>query len=818
MPRKDNQQWPKRLAWQLLTAILLSTHGLVVLAQLQDPGVGQVKGVAVVSNLPPMSDVQLREHVRVLTMPVMEGRRAGTTGDRTAATYIAEQFRRAGLVPVGDNNTFFQSFQFESWQPVPVTAMSQLEKGTVKKSYTCEWSNSFTGRDFRPVPRSGQGSVTAPVVFVGFGLSEPELNLDDYAGVDVRDKTVLILLGDGPLPTRRARTESAILTAKKRGARACLLAYPASGYPVVDPNSAPLVALTSAEGATGMVVMAIRNSVRDELLASRGSIQQLQTTLLTAKSMSGPTGMTLQLDLRAQSEPVATSSNVVALLPGTDPQLREETLTVMTYRDGQGIDAEGKLCPGANDNAAGVATLLETARLLASTKPARSILFVAYGGEFNRFSPEAVSPGLAHFLGHPVRPWKQVAGIFVFDRIGLNAPNRIALENIALYPELFLKLRSGLPELNALLVPGSYSIEQAAWPSGVPMYRFKDPSDRTGSASRTLQKILYPTEDTADRLRPESLRVYTGLLTRVLGYLAADPSGPLVIPWSEHLDAAYRATVTDFVPISPTEFYQRAASVRRDYLTDIITYVPGGSGDPRKLTTAEKRQQFTRELLELRENLFDQRSRLRPVRDLADLEYGPDGQNLAADNQLGVWIGLDTLDWLMEPSPIETINGLMSNGLQMVIVNEKNARFLLDSGPALVEAIQSPGLWLLIGELDGKRRERLFPLLKHPALITDADLSDDELKAVAEAGHLVVVMPRSTDQKNDRRKKPLTPKAIVERLVHILQVVGEDRVILSTPELSQRLVIIEELARQNLTPGQVEKVFGLNFKRFYAVP
>ncbi|HNJ42071.1 MAG TPA: membrane dipeptidase, partial [Acidobacteriota bacterium] len=223
-------------------------------------------------------------------------------------------------------------------------------------------------------------------------------------------------------------------------------------------------------------------------------------------------------------------------------------------------------------------------------------------------------------------------------------------------------------------------------------------------------------------------------------------------------------------------------------------------------------------LLELRENLFDQRSRLRPVRDLADLEYGPDGQNLAADNQLGVWIGLDTLDWLMEPSPIETINGLMSNGLQMVIVNEKSARFLLDSGPALVEAIQSPGLWLLVGELDGKRRERLLPLLKRPALITDADLSDDELKALAEAGHLVVMMPRSTDQKNDRRKKPLTPKAVVERLVHILQVVGEDKVILSTPDVSQRLVLIEELVRQNLTPGQVEKVFGLNFKRFYAVP
>lgn len=815
MPRKNNQQWPKRFTGCFLTGVLLITQGLIALAQSQDPAVGQVKGLAAGSGLPAITDTQLREHVRVLTMPMMEGRRAGTTGDRTAATYIAEQFRRAGLVPVGDNNTFFQSFQFESWQPVPVTAMSQLEKGTVKKSYTCEWGNSFTGRDFRPVPRSGQGSVTAPVVFVGYGLSEPELNLDDYAGVDVRDKTALILLGDGPLPAGRSRTEPAILTAKKRGARACLLAYPASGYPVIDPNSAPLVALTSAESATGMVVMGIRNSVRDELLASRGSIQQIQAALLAARPVSGPTGMTLQLDLRAEAVPGATSSNVVALLPGSDPQLREETLVLVTYRDGQGIDVEGKLCPGANDNAAGVATLLETARLLASAKPARSILFVAYGGEFNRFSPEAVSPGLAHFLAHPVTPWKQVAGIFVFDRIGLNTPNRIALENIALYPELFLKLRSGLPELNALLVPGSYSIEQVKWPAGVPLYRFKDPSDRAG---RTLQKVLYPTEDTADRLRLESLRVYTGLFTRILGYLASNPSEPLVMAWGQHLDAAYRATVTDFVPISPTEFYQRAASVRRDYLTDIITYVPGGGGDSRKLNAVEKREQFIKELLELRENLFDQRSRLRPVRDLADLEYGPEGLNLAADNQLGVWIGLDSLDWLSEQSPVETITELINNGLQLVIVNDKSARLLLDSGPALIEAIQSPGLWLLVGELDAKRREKLFPLLKHPVLVADSDFSDDELKALAEAGHLVVVMPRNLDQKTDKRKKPVTPKAIVERLVHIVEVVGEDQVLLSTPEVSQRLVLIEELARQNLTPIQVEKVFGGNFKRFYAAP
>jgi hypothetical protein len=652
------------------------------------------------------------------------------------------------------------------------------------------------------------------VVFVGHGLLEPELNLDDYAGVDVRDKTALILLGDGPLPAGRTRTEPAILTAKKRGARACLLAYPATGYPVIDPNSAPLVALSPAESATGMVVMAIRNSVRDELLASRGSIQQIQAALLAAKPVSGPTGMTVQLDLRAEAVPVATSSNVVALLPGSDPQLREETLALVTYRDGQGVDAEGKMCPGANDNAAGVAALLETARLLASAKPARSILFVAYGGEFNRFSPEAVSPGLAHFLAHPVTPWKQVAGIFVFDRIGLNTPNRIALENIALYPELFLKLRSGLPELNALLVPGSYSIEQAAWPAGVPMYRFKDPSERAG---RALQKVLYPTEDTADRLRLESLRVYTGLLTRILGYLASNPAEPLVMAWSQHLDAAYRATATDFVPISPTEFYQRAASVRRDYLTDIITYVPGG-GDTRKLNAAEKRQQFIKELLELRENLFDQRSRLRPVRDLADLEYGPEGLNLAADNQLGVWIGLDSLDWLSEQSPVETITELMSNGLQLVIVNEKSARLLLDGSPALMEAIQSPGLLVLVGELDGKRRQKLFPLLKHPVLVADSDLSDDELKTLAEAGHLVVVMPRGRDQKTDKRQKMVTPKAMVERLVHLLEVVGEDQVLLSTPELSQRLVLIEELAKQGLSPAQVEKVFGLNFKRFYAAP
>ncbi|MBI4751181.1 MAG: M28 family peptidase [Acidobacteria bacterium] len=814
MPRKNNQQWPKRFAGCFLTGVVLITQGLVALAQPQDPAVGQVKGMTAGSGLPVITDTHLREHVRVLTMPVMEGRRAGTTGDRTAATYIAEQFRRAGLVPVGDNNTFFQSFQFESWQPVPVTAMSQLDKGTVKKSYTCEWSNSFTGRDFRPVPRSGQGSVTAPVVFVGHGLSEPELNLDDYAGVDVRDKTALILLGDGPLPAGRTRTEPAILTAKKRGARACLLAYPASGYPVVDPNSAPLVALSSTESTTGMVVMAIRNSVRDELLASRGSIQQIQAALQAAKPVSGPTGMTVQLDLRAEAVPVATSSNVVALLPGSDPQLREETLVLVTYRDGQGVDAEGKLCPGANDNAAGVAALLETARLLASAKPARSILFVAYGGEFNRFSPEAVSPGLAHFLAHPVTPWKQVAGIFVFDRIGLNTPNRIALENIALYPELFLKLRSGLPELNALLVPGSYSIEQAAWPAGVPMYRFKDPSERAG---RALQKVLYPTEDTPDRLRLESLRVYTGLLTRILGYLASNPAEPLVMAWSQHLDAAYRATVTDFVPISPTEFYQRAASVRRDYLTDIITYIPGG-GDARKLNAAEKRQQFIKELLELRENLFDQRSRLRPVRDLADLEYGPEGQNLAADNQLGVWIGLDSLDWLSEQSPVETITELMSNGLQLVIVNEKSARLLVDGSPALIEAIQSPGLLVLVGELDGKRRQKLFPLLKHPVLVADSNLSDDELNALAEAGHLVVVMPRDGDQKTDKRKKTVTPKAMVERLVHLLEVIGEDQVLLSTPELSQRLVLIEELAKQGLSPTQVEKVFGLNFKRFYAAP
>ncbi|MBX7221511.1 MAG: M28 family peptidase [Blastocatellia bacterium] len=807
------------VCWYLFLAMVGSGFTARLQAQQPAPPGGGTGLPATVAGgdplLVPNSNLVL-EHIRALTAPRMEGRRAGSAGDRLSAAYTAEQFRRAGLLPVGDNNTFFQAFDFPSWQAVPVTGLSRIETGNNKKSYSCEWQNSFTGKDFRPVPHSGQGSLTAEVVFVGYGLEEPELKLNDYAGVNVQGKIVLLLMGDGLLPAGARRSQSPIATAKAHGAKACLLAYPFTGMEIPDTFSPPLVELNQSDRAAGLPVLAIRNSVRDELLAGRGTLANLQANLSLGKSQSVATGITFQLDLRVQTDAAARSLNVVAMLPGTDPALKDETLVLVTYRDGYGTDAEGRPCLGANDNASGVAVMLETARLLAQTKPARSILFLAYGAEAGRSLTHQTPPGLTNFLAHPTVPLGRVAAVFQFDRLGLNSPERVALDNVTLFPELFLTIRAGLPELSATLVTGSVTPQTAGWPQGVPVYRLTQPSDGMSDRRELARPVLYPTEDTPDRLRLDTLRVYTGVLTRITDYLAKFSTGPLVSPYREHVEALYRTTTVDFMPTLRADFYRRAASVRRDYVTDVLTYVPVIEG--KKLTSSEKRRRLQEEFAELRENLADFRSRFRPVT-LADFNFRAPATSLAADNQVGVWLGLDLASILPDDNPAVTVAELKANGLQLLTVTDQSARLLAtDSGLGLVQSAQGQGIWVLYDDRDAKRRLKTLPLLTKPVAVVDESLADDELKAAAEAGHLIVLVPPTgaaspTKEKNTSK----TPDAaFVERLGHVLETVGTEHVVVSAPPVNLANACVTELAKKQVTPTALTQIFGGNFARFVA--
>lgn len=361
-------------------------------------------------------DEQLRRDVFFLASSGLEGRRAGTLGADIAAGYVAERFRKLGLQPAGDNGTFFQEFSF----------VAGVKAG--RSNYLKVHGNptlDVQAPELEPLPFSASGTAEGELVFVGYGIPAAEAGYDDYQGLEVRDKVVLILrfspAGDDPsspfaayLPLRRKVSE-----AVARGAVAVLIAT----GPASKESGAPVkVSFDHALGDAGVPVLAVSTAVAEALFAGQGfSLRELQERMDARREpASRPLGLRATVHAEVQQER-ATTRNVLGLLPGTDPQLRQQLVVVGAHYDhlGWGGPGSNSLAPevravhnGADDNASGVAAMLRIAERLAAQPPKRSVLFVAFSAE------ELGLLGSSYLVQHLPWPKEQVVAMLNLDMVG----------------------------------------------------------------------------------------------------------------------------------------------------------------------------------------------------------------------------------------------------------------------------------------------------------------------------------------------------------------------------------------------------------------
>lgn len=329
-------------------------------------------------------------HVEELGADTYEGRSTGTAGYLRAATYVARQLQRSGLRPAGTSGYF---------QPVPLIEQRIVtERSSVSLTTGRGTQPLVLGRDIQVIPRFEQpGSINARLVFIGYGLDLPGHPNDDFANMDLRGKVVVYLDGapktlsaDLRMQARmgfyRALERSGALGAIGIRSPARMSAWtrsvataPASGYYLAD--------RTMRNAAGPLFVASLNPKWTPELFA--GAAHSLEDVLalmeagkpLPRFSMAGAINARLDRRTRAVQSP-----NVAAVLPGSDPAKAREFVVLTAHLDafGRGPPINGdQIYNGVMDNAIGVATLLETARTLASTKarPRRSILFVAVTGE-----------------------------------------------------------------------------------------------------------------------------------------------------------------------------------------------------------------------------------------------------------------------------------------------------------------------------------------------------------------------------------------------------------------------------------------------------
>lgn len=361
----------------------------------------------------------IREVTTALSSPAFEGRGTGQPGADRAAQYLADRFAKLGLKPAGENGTYLQAIKFKS---VQVLAESSIKIGDAALKH---------GEDYVILPpvTFDQVEVTGGVVFAGFGVVSPELKRDDLAGLDLKGKIVMITGGqpdgvDAAAWKRATNPQARGMNIFGRGAAALIVgnagtvAQPFSL--IANYLSRRRVSLSSQAALPFKIppVLLVSDAAMEKAFA--GSATTYAQTLAKAKTgepVSRELGKTASLALRIKRDET-TSSNVVGVLEGSDAKLKEEAIVFSAHYDAYGIESDGRIFPGAADNALGVGTITSVAEAFVkafpkpAARPRRSIIFLAVTGEeYGLFGSE-------YWVAHPTWPLEKVAADINFDGIG----------------------------------------------------------------------------------------------------------------------------------------------------------------------------------------------------------------------------------------------------------------------------------------------------------------------------------------------------------------------------------------------------------------
>jgi len=428
------------------------------------------------------------------------GRLTGTEGFNQSAEWVASHFKKWGVEPAGDNGTYLQAF------PNPYTLIFEdcslsldipHKDGTIRKHYVYE-------EEFIPGSTSDSGEVTAEVVYVGYGISAPELDFDEYAGLDVRGKVVLmereapVNPGSDPELFKKWRPYSFHQYKLKNAA-----AHGAAGmlyhYHIANPNNAFV---------KGFVYTHISRAVVEDLFTGTGrkhaeEVAQIRKTL---KPRSFATGNVVTVKNTTEHHPDGIGYNLVGKIVGSDPQLKDEVIIVGGHLDHLGRGYE--ILPGANDNASAVAVIMGLAEALTKSpvKLRRTILFNCFGAE------EQAVAGSKYYVENPIFPLEKTVCLINMDGVGDG--DRLSAAAAENYPELWDYIKRAndkyihrvvTPRYFANIARPRLDAARFMW-AGVPSISFG------ASGTRRSFSYYHLTKDNMDIITPEIMEDMAQLL------------------------------------------------------------------------------------------------------------------------------------------------------------------------------------------------------------------------------------------------------------------------------------------------------------------
>jgi Zn-dependent M28 family amino/carboxypeptidase len=494
-------------------------------------------------------------HLRFLASDLLEGRAPATRGGRLAAEYIAAQFQALGLQPAGVNGTYFQPVALVGMTPQPTFSWGPA--GSTPESLA--YRDAFVAWAERP---EADIAADGEVVFVGYGIRAPEWQWDDYKGVDLKGKILLMLVNDpglvdttvflGKILTYYGRWTYKLEEAARQGALGAILIHTTESatYPwevvrgswsveqfKLDQPQSPSLAFA------GWVT---ESSVRAALTKGGLNLDALSRAAARRDFRPVPTGLRASLRVHSGLRRVE-SENVAARLPGRDPRLASQAVLITAHWDHKGIGPiirGDSIYNGAEDNASGVAAILGVAKSLTQLpRPARSIVFVSTTAE------ESGLLGSEAYVQRPLLPLAQTAAVLNLDVTNLRGATRdigaLGMDRSTLGPVFQAAARAeSLAAESQPDVRGSF-FRSDHFPfarSGVPALSIKPGIDFVGQTKGwgeeqesvyNQQRYHQPSDEYRSTFRYAGLAQQVRVTVRAARAIANDPAMPRWLPSSE---------------------------------------------------------------------------------------------------------------------------------------------------------------------------------------------------------------------------------------------------------------------------------------------
>jgi aminopeptidase YwaD len=371
---------------------------------------------------------EVQEHINYLASDELEGRLTGTKGAEMAAAYILQDFKSDGLLPFF-GNSYSQKYPFVSGVEATVDNKFRLIISGNEYDLKCN-------EDFIPVSFSDNISYSGEVVFVGYSILAPELNYDDFEGIDVKGKVVLAMRYNPEVSNAHSKFDKFSelrLKAKVAQEKGALGVIFVNGYsPKDDEDNLLKLNYDGAPAMKEIGAVHIKRNFADKMFQTENlDFKKWQEKIDSTKKPASFVFKNIKVEFTTGVKQLEGNGiNIAGFLPGTDPKLKDEYIVIGAHYDHLGYGEIGSLYRGkdrqihngADDNASGTAGVLELAEKFASQKSRlkRSLLFVSFSGE------ELGLLGSAYFVDKLSIPYKNIDAMINLDMIGrMNDENNL---------------------------------------------------------------------------------------------------------------------------------------------------------------------------------------------------------------------------------------------------------------------------------------------------------------------------------------------------------------------------------------------------------